>query len=224
MSFELTGRRSAVVAVSRAGLLALSLTVAVALSACTTVEGTNAMTDVGTFEREVMTSTLQGLSLVPKEQKDEDMPQRGPLVLPKDAASLPAPQAETASLIPEDSDNVRIDTASLSEDDMKRLRNARVVDLRSLSGRPLTEAESKALTARMLAANKEVISNNGERPLYLPPEEYFTTIGGKELICLAANGELVALNDQRCPAEIRAAMRRDGPDSNGSISDGMQLN
>src|SRR5690606_22189402 len=90
-----------------------------------------------------------------------------------------------------------------SEDDLKRLRNARVVDLRTLSGRPLTDAEARQLTARMTAAQLK----SGPRPLYLPPDEYFTTVGGKDTICLAKNGELVPLDDAACPEEIRKALR-----------------
>ena len=40
------------------------LLVSLGLSACTTTEGTNAFSDFGTFEREVMTSTAQGVGLV----------------------------------------------------------------------------------------------------------------------------------------------------------------
>ena len=38
-----------------------------ALAGCTTAEGTNAFATPATFEREVMTSTLQGLDIVPQE-------------------------------------------------------------------------------------------------------------------------------------------------------------
>jgi hypothetical protein len=221
MSSIVSGRRSPLSIATRAGLFGLSLVLPLALGACTTVEGTNAMTDVGTFEREVMTSTLAGIGMLDRTEKDEGEldDRRGPLVMPRDTASLPAPQPDTTALLPEDSDSVRIDTASLTEEDMKRLRNARVVDLRSLSGRPLTEAETKALTARMLAANKDVITTNGQRPLYLPPEEYFTTVGGVDLICLAADGALVALNDDRCPKEIQDAMRK-APTGAATLSEG----
>jgi hypothetical protein len=98
---------------------------------------------------------------------------------------------------------VQIDTAGLSDEDLKRLRNARVVDLRTLSGRPLTDAEAKQLTARMTAAQLK----SGPRPLYLPPDEYFTVVGGKDTVCLAKNGDLVPLNDESCPPEIRKALQ-----------------
>ncbi len=59
MAFDLTGQRALG--------LAIVLLTGVGLSACTTTEGTNAFTDFGTFEREVMTSTAQGIGLVPQE-------------------------------------------------------------------------------------------------------------------------------------------------------------
>ena len=71
MAFDLTGRRTASVAAI--------LLVAMGLSACTTTEGTNAFTDIGTFEREVMTSTAQGIGLVPKEEKPDPTNPRGAL-------------------------------------------------------------------------------------------------------------------------------------------------
>lgn len=201
-----TGRRPSFSAVSRGRLLVLGLVVGVGLSACTTTEGTNALSDVGTFEREVATETLKGMGLMDRELKDENVVPRGPLVIPKSAATLPAPADPKAdkvsSLLPEDSKTVQIDTTNLSEADLSRLRNARVVDLRTIDGRPLTETEARQLTARMKAAKLQ----SGPRPLYLPPEEYFTTVGGKDTVCLAANGELVPLSDQACPPEVRKAL------------------
>ena len=100
---------------------------------------------------------------------------------------------------------------------MQRLRNARVVDLRSLSGRPLTDVEAKQLTARMNAANMAA-SGNAKKPLYIPPDEYFTSVGGKDLICSTPNGELVRLNDPRCPPAIRKALQQRMPAvSNGIL-------
>jgi hypothetical protein len=203
MLIDLTGRRPAI----RAGLLSLALVAALALSACTTTEGTNAMTDFGTFEREVMTETLVGLGGIPRSEKEEPKSARAPLVLPKDTKSLPAPQEETAvAMLPEDSDKVQIDASGLSEADLSRLRNAKVVDLRTLSGRPLTDAEARQLTARMGAAQV----STGPRPLYLPPDEYFTTVGGTDLVCLAKNGDLVSIRDKACPPEIRKALEGRG--------------
>jgi len=187
----------------------LGLVLACALAACTTVEGTNALTDIGTFEREVMTSTAQGLGLVPGAAEKEDPNARAPLALPRDLAALPPPSQRAAQL-PANNDNPQIDTAGLSQADIQRLRNARVVDLNSYSGRPLTEAEAKALTARMTAAGMNVSTSN-ERPLYLPPERYFTVVGGRDMICQAPDGQLVPLNDARCPEQIRRALRNAGP-------------
>ena len=190
----------------RAGLAALAVSASLlALSACTTVEGTNAMTDVGTFEREVMTETLKGMGVIPRTEKPELATQRAPLVLPKDGSALPPPVDEAdAAEIPADSDIVQIDTASLTREELRLLRNARVVDMRSVSGRPLTETEAKQLTARMVMAK----NYTGPRPLTLPPDEYFTTNAqGNALVCLAGNGELVSVTDPACPAEIRRALQ-----------------
>lgn len=200
-----SGRRPDFKAVSRAGLLSLTLILSAGLAACTTTEGTNALSDIGTFEREVMTDTMKGMGLLEREQKDENIQPRAPLVLPK-SASLPPPAdskvATAETLLPEDAANARIDTSGLSEADIKRLRNARVVDLRTLDGRPLTDAEAKQLTARFTAARLK----GGARPLYLPPEEYFTTVKGKDMVCLAPNGELVPLDDKSCPPAVRKAL------------------
>ncbi len=205
MNTASVGRRSATLA-GRGSLIAFGILVGLSLSGCTTVDGTNAMTDVGTFEREVMSETARGLGLIPRDQKEELTTRRGPLVLPRDTASLPAPVRANQSVLPADSDSVQIDTTNLSEEDLRRLRNARVVDLRSLSGRPLTEEEQRRLTARMQAANIAQLQGNS-RPLYLPPEEYFTTVGSQELVCLAPNGNLVSLRDPSCPPELRNAQR-----------------
>jgi hypothetical protein len=46
-----------------------------------------------------------------------------------------------------------------------------------------------------------------KRSIYTPPEEYFTiTSNQQDYVCLAANGELVPVNDPACPAEIREAL------------------
>ena len=190
----------------RAGLAALTLTASLlSLSACTTVEGTNAMTDIGTFEREVMTETLKGVGMIPREVKPELGAPRAPLVLPKDGSALPPPTEDTqVAELPEDSGTVQIDTTNLTREELRLLRNARVVDLRSVSGRPLTEVEAKQLTARMIMAK----NYSGPRPLVLPPDEYFTvTPQGNTLVCLAANGELVRIDDPTCPPEIRRALQ-----------------
>jgi hypothetical protein len=188
---------------SRAGLIGAALLLFVGLSACTTIEGTNALVDAETFEREVANVTLSGLGIIDKpEQKDSLKTARAPLVLPKDLASLPSPTKVADDILPEDSDKVQIDTANLSEEDLRRLRNARVFDPRTVAGRPLTKAETAQLTARLGAVRVQ----KGVRPLALPPEEYFTTVNGQDLICLAPNGDLVPLDDPACPAEIREAL------------------
>jgi len=186
-----------------------------ALAGCTTAEGTNAFATPATFEREVMTSTLQGLDIVPQDVKKPDDRTRTPLVLPKQTAVLPPPQKDTqVASLPANSDNPQISTAGLSQADLAHLRNARVVDLNSLSGRPLTDTERKQLTARMQAANVQV-ATNGDRPLYLPPPSYFTDYQGKDKICLAKDGTLVSLSDPKCPDDIKKAMRREVATGNG---------
>ena len=200
---------------TRAGLMSLGLLLMVGLAACTTAEGTNALTDVGTFEREVMSSTARGIGLIPGEPPKADLTQaRAPLVLPRDASQLPAPRSAAADQLPVDSDSVQIDTSNISKADLERLRNARVVDLRSLSGRPLTEEETRMLTSRMQAANMAVTGNT-KRALYMPPDEYFTRVGDASMLCKTANGALVSINDAACPADvkrsIRAAMSRESP-------------
>lgn len=195
MAFELTGRRSA-------GLAAILL-VAVGLSACTTTEGTNAFTSADTFEREVMTSTAQGLGLVPKEVKPDPTNPRAPLVLPKSTANLPAPTEDTvAAELPVDSDLVKVDASGLTQDELNRARHARVVDLNTPDGRPLTQAELNKLTAKMKAYR---ISD--KRSIFVPPEQYFELSGNKEdLVCLAPGGDLVPVSDPTCPLEIRKAL------------------
>lgn len=188
------------------GFASVVIIAGLGLGACTTVEGTNALTDLTTFEREVAINTLQGLGIVPQKTKETLKTPRAPLVLPKDDKSLPAPKEQKlAALLPEDSDKVQIDASNLTQDEIQRLRNARVVDVTTTSGRRLTEAESKKLTARMTA--ERIKSGRHKRPLYLPPEHYYTvTTTGQDLICLAANGDLVKLDNPACPAEIRAAL------------------
>ena len=197
MGFELTGRRTVSVAAI--------LLVAAGLSACTTTEGTNAFTDIATFEREVMTSTAQGIGLVPKEEKPDPTNPRGPLVLPKAGQALPAPTEDTAiAMLPEDSDVVKVDSTGLTDADLARAKRTKVVTLTTPDGRPLTAAELQALTKRM----KEYRVSK-ERSIYTPPEEYFSvTSNQQDLVCLAANGELVSVNDPACPPEIRKALLR----------------
>jgi hypothetical protein len=212
MGIDKTGRQSVFLAVTRRSLAALALLLLPVLSACTTAEGTNALVDPSTFEREVMTSTLQGLDIVPQDQKQATNQRRAPLVLPKNTAMLPTPTKENTAALPADSDNVQINTAGLTDADLQRLRNARVVDLRSLDGRPLTDTERKQLTARMSAAN---VTTAGTRPLTLPPVQYFADYKGRDTICKTPDGNFVALNDPKCPQAIRDALRREGPQAVG---------
>jgi hypothetical protein len=205
MLHMVSGRRPALKAVSRAGLLSLALILPAVLAGCTTTEGTNAFSDVATFERDVAIDTMQGMGMMDREKKDENIQPRGPLVLPKDGSLPPPVDAKTDSadaLLPTDSKNAQIDARNLSDEDIKRLRNARVVDLNTLNGRPLTDAEVKQLTGKFQGARISA----GARPLYLPPAEYFTTVKGKDTVCLAANGELVPLDDKACPPEVRKAL------------------
>ncbi|MEO7222940.1 MAG: hypothetical protein ABIY37_10740 [Devosia sp.] len=183
--------------------MAAILLVAVGLSACTTTEGTNAFTDIGTFEREVMTTTAQGVGLIPREEKPDPTNPRGPLVLPKSGQALPAPTEDTAvAMLPEDSSDVKVDATGLSAADLERAKRTKVVSLQTPDGRPLTQAELKALTARM----KEFRVSK-QRSIFTPPEQYFSVSSNQQdLVCLAASGELVSVNDPVCPPEIRAAL------------------
>ena len=218
MRIGLTGQNSALSTAARAGLAALALAATLALGACTTVEGTNAMTDFGTFEREVLNTTARGVGLIPGDAPKQDLTNaRAPLVLPRNQAALPAPTQAVTAQLPADSSKVQIDTSNLTHADIENLRNARVVDLRSLSGRPLTEAEINQMTARMRAANIAV-TGDARRPLYLPPAEYFTRVGDAQLVCRAASGELVSLRDERCPADVRRALQSPGPTAPGLSS------
>lgn len=218
MRIGLTGRQGQVSVAARAGLAGLALIATLALGACTTVEGTNALTDFGTFERDVLNTTARGVGLIPGEAPKADLTQaRAPLALPRDATNLPPPSAQAAAAqLPANSNTVQIDTSNISEADLQRLRNARVVDLRSMSGRPLTAEEARALTARMSSAGMQV-TTAGQRPLYLPPDEYFTRVGDANLICRASNGELVPLSDARCPEDVRRALAPRGPTSSGGL-------
>jgi hypothetical protein len=154
-----------------------------------------------------MTSTLQGLGAVPQETKPELGTRRGPLVMPKQTANLPAPVTPTPDVLPKDSDAVQINTAGLTDEDIRRLKHARVVDLRTMAGRPLTDTETRQLTARFQGAQIK-----GQRSLIIPPDEYFTVVNGQDLVCMAENGDIVPLNDRRCPPAIKRAL---GPASAG---------
>lgn len=209
MRTGLTGQVSAVSTAARVKLVVVGLVAALALSACTTMEGTNAFKDFGTFERDVLNQTARGVGLIPGDAPKEELTNaRAPLALPRSAGALPAPQQATAvAQLPQDSNTVRIDTTNMSQDDITRLRNARVVDMRTLSGRALTEDEARQLTARMQKNNMAVTASNS-RPLYLPPAEYFTRVGDAQLVCRTPSGEIVSLRDSRCPADVRRSIER----------------
>ncbi|HEY8594243.1 MAG TPA: hypothetical protein VIL84_03280 [Devosiaceae bacterium] len=198
-----TSKRNGRQAVSRVALAAGVLMVAIGLAGCTTVEGTNALVDPATFERDVMTETLTGLGVIDRQQKPPLDQPRAPLAMPKNTDVLPPPTKEDTSMLPENSDKVKIDTTGLTQEDLNRLRNAKVVDLNTISGRPLTDEEARKLTARMKAYRV-----GKDRPLYLPPESYFTTVNGQDLICLANNGDLVPLTDPNCPQDIKDALQQ----------------
>ena len=199
MAFDVTGQRL--------GAVALLLLVAGGLSACTTTEGTNAFTDIATFEREVMTSTAQGVGLVPKTEKPDPTNPRGPLVLPKAGSALPAPKEDTVTaMLPEDSATVKVDASGLTDAELARAKRTKVVSLTTPDGRPLTQSELQALTARM----KEFRVSK-QRSIYTPPEQYFSVNATtQDLVCLAANGDLVSVNDPACPPEIRKALLKKG--------------
>lgn len=186
---------------------ALSL-FAVTLSACTTIEGTNALTDVGTFEREVGQETLKGLGMIPRENKAPIKTPRGFLALPKDGAAIPPPTQETdLAMIPTDRDKAKIDTTGLSAEDLQRIRSIVVFDGLAQSGRKLTDAEIAQVTKNVQAGRLRI--SRSSPPLWVPDQSYFTTsVNGQEAVCLAKNGDLVSLNDPACPPEVKAQMQK----------------
>ena len=196
--FESTNKTMALIRIAFFGLAA-----AVSLSACTTVEGTTAMVDPLTFEREVMRTTLQGVGIVPQEEKPMVSGERSPLVLPA-SGSTPPPPSQSAAVIPQDSDSVVLDTSNLTTADLEALRSGRVVSSSAMSGRPLTEAEARQLAARMAAYRNAQGMN--ERNIYLPPQDYFQSVNGQSLMCQTADGALVTIGDSRCPADVRASL------------------
>jgi hypothetical protein len=186
-------------------LALVALVAALGLSACTTIEGTNAMTDPATFEREVMRTTLAGVGVIDSQQKEFVPVERGPLVVPASGSTPPAPQpAAQVAAIPEDSSRVQLDASGLTTADLERLRGGRVIDANSVAGRPLTDGETRQLAARMQAYR--AAQGMQQRSIYMPPEQYFQRVGGQDLICLAANGNLVPVTDPSCPPEVRAQL------------------
>jgi hypothetical protein len=187
-------------------LMAAAIAGVMALGACTTDEGTNALVSPYAFEHEVMDPTLQGLDILPPDPSKPPPKPRAPLVLPKQTATLPPPATRTAAAaLPTDSSDPMVSTAGLTQADLANLRNARVIDLTSLIGRELTAKERRQLAAELVAANQE---RSGNRPLTLPPASYFTSYKGVNAVCKAADGTLVAISDPRCPEKIQHALRK----------------
>lgn len=181
-----------------AGVLALA-------AACTTIEGGNAFVDRETFGREVIDATAIGLGLKAPEYKDIPANERAPLVLPQ-LGGVSAPTQGRAAELPEDSDGVIIDPDKVTPQMVRRIRQARVIDGIDVSGdRPLTPAELKFISERVRQA-RLTFQQSRDVSLFEPPKTYFTTIGGKDFICLAADGELVLFDDPKCPPDIRAAL------------------
>ncbi|AVX05308.1 hypothetical protein MXMO3_02797 [Maritalea myrionectae] len=194
----------------RAGTSVLLGASLLGLAACTTVEGTNAFKDGNTFEREVMSETLRGLGVLEREEKEDISAPRAPLVLPKDTKFLPIPTETATASLPEDSDEVRLDETQLTENEIKLIRGARVADLSDAQGRAFTPKEAQEVARRFREqrlAYQKALKSGDKRPLYLPPEKYFTKVGGQDLICLAENGDLVPLDSPLCPPEIREALQ-----------------
>jgi len=179
----------------------------VALSGCTTLEGTNAFVDGNTFERDVVNETLIGIGLMPREEKEKISTPRGPLVLPAEGAALPAPRTSVASALPVDSDKVSLDTTGLSNADIRRIRSGLVVERVNMEGRGLTPSEAGVLAARYRALREaRAAQSGGGGGLFSPPERLFTKVGNQEFICLTPSGDLVSLEDPACPADIKAAL------------------
>jgi hypothetical protein len=190
------------------GFAGALVVMAAALGACTTIEGTNALSDFGTFEREVGQETLKGLGVIPQETKAPIKTPRGKLALPKEGVEVAPPSEETeTAMIPTDQDKAKIDTAGLSDEDIKRIRSIVVFDGMASSGRKLTDAEIAQITQNVQAGRLRI--QQGEAPLWVPDQSYFTTqVGGQEAVCLAANGDLVSINDPACPPEIRKQLQK----------------
>ncbi len=187
------------------GVAGAALLLAVTLSACTTIEGTNAVGDIKTFEREVGRETLKGLGMIPRETKAPIETPRGLLALPKDGVEVPPPSAETSlAELPVDSDKAKIDTTGLSAEQLKKIRKIVVFDGIADSGRRLTDAEIAQLV-RHVESGRLRLALNADTPLWVPDQKYFTiSVGGQDAVCLAANGDLVPLDDPACPPDIRA--------------------
>ena len=193
----------------RIAMAGAMIVVAASLPACTTVEGTNALVDVGTFEREVGQETLKGLGVIDREVKEPIAAPRGLLALPKSGTEVPPPSEETEyAMLPENSDQAKIDSTGLSNEEIARIRKIIVFDGRAESGRKLTSAEIVQVT-RNIEAGRLRLTLNSAPELWVPDDSYFTaTINGQDAVCLAPNGDLVSLDDPACPPAIRAQLQK----------------
>jgi len=192
------------------GFAGAMMLLAASLSACTTIEGTNALTDFGTFEREVGQETLKGLGMIPRESKQPTKAPRAQLALPKDGTVVPPPSDEEASAVaelPVDSDKTKIDTTGLTNEQVRRIRSIVVFDGLARSGRRMTDAEIAEVTKRVESGLLRI--DRADAPLWVPDQSYFTTnIAGQDAVCLAANGDLVSISDPACPPAIRAQLEK----------------
>lgn len=194
--------------IKRIATAGVMIGVAAALSGCTTIEGTNALTDIGTFEREVGRETLKGIGFLERDSKEPIEAPRGMLALPKAGNEVAPPSEEPAvyAALPEDSDTPKIDRTGLTDGDIARIRKIIVFDGLADSGRKLTNAEVAQLTRNIQSGNLRL--TNADAPLWVPDQSYFstTTVNGQEAVCLAPNGDLVSVNDPACPPAIRAQL------------------
>jgi hypothetical protein len=155
-------------------------------------------------ERPIETSAMAAKAAIRAPVKPDPTDLRAPLVLPKDTRDLPPPQTANADVaaLPVDNTKPNIDTAGMSQADIERARHARVVDINTPDGRPLTAAELKTLTAKMKS-----FTLSSKRSIFTPPEQYFSLDNNQQdLVCLSKTGDLVSVNDPSCPVEIRNAL------------------
>lgn len=190
---------------TRIACVGLTVSLLALTGACTTVEGGNAFIDMETFGREVVDETVIGLGMKPRIYKDVPKNQRAELVLPKQG-QVGAPSEGRVAELPQDSDGVIIDPNKVTPAMVRRIRQARVVDTVDIvAGRVLTPQERKRLSQQIVQA-RLLFQQSRSVTLFEPPKDYFTSLGGSDLICLAPDGELVLLDDPKCPADIRAAL------------------
>jgi hypothetical protein len=125
--------------------------------------------------------------------------------MPGNTAALPQPTQDNSELfIPTDSDQVTIDTAGLTNEDLRLLGRVRVVEEDDPYANRLPEEREFRRMVEQMQAYRGM--QTGQRPIDMPPERYFTTVDEDELVCLAANGDLVSISDPACPSSIRQAL------------------